>query len=139
METDTAVLGGEPAGPATGRVDDRRTVSLSFNRLIGLSSVDICRSACKVPLSVWTQPAELPRSEISQASSPSLSLGDATFSLLLPPFPPAPPYFFGREITLGDLLNLAELSASVTLVGAAGMGKNRVETPSPPPNLDQVR
>ena len=126
MEIDTTVLGGEPAEPATGRVDNRTTVSYFFDRPTGLSFVDICRSACKVPLSVWAQPAELPMSEISQASSPSLSLGDATFSLLLPPFPPAPPYFFGRESTLGDLLNLAERSASVTLVGAAGMGKTAI-------------
>ena len=123
MEIDTAVLGGEPAGPATGRVDNRTVVSFFFNRPTDLTFIDTCRSACKVPLLIWTQPAELPRSDISQASSPSLSLGDATFSLLLPPFPPAPPYFFGRESTLGDLLNLAERSASVTLFGAAGMGK----------------
>ena len=120
MEIDTAVLGGEPAEPATGRVDNRTTVSFLFNRPMGFSSVDVCRSACKVRPSIWTQPAELPRSEITQATSPSLSLGDT------PPFPPAPPHFFGREFTLGDLLNLAERSASVALVGAAGMGKTAI-------------
>ena len=126
MGVDTAVLGGETGGPAKGWYGSGKAVSFFFNQPIDLSFIDNRRSIEQVPLSIWTEPTEPHRCGVSQEGPLPLTLGDTSFPLPLPSFLQAPPYFFGRESTLVDLLSLAERSASVALFGAGGIGKTAV-------------
>ncbi|KAF9789158.1 kinase-like domain-containing protein [Thelephora terrestris] len=91
-----------------------------------IDSVVTHLSACQVPQSTWTQTAGLPRGEMSQASSPTLSPSGVTPFFLFPPSPSSPTYFFGRDTIFEDLLSFAERSVSVTLYGAGGMGKTAI-------------
>ena len=96
-----------------------------------LRFIDDCRSACRVPHSVWTQPIDSRGYGISQVSpsEEALSLpilGDETLFFLFPPFPRALANLFGRETILEDLLSLAEQSTSVSLFGMGGMGKTAI-------------
>ena len=128
MDVDPAVLGGEPADPATGWFSNRKAVSFFFNRQTSLSFIDGCRGACQVPPSIWTQPTDPHIGGIPQASpsEPSPTRGDEALFFLFPPFPKGPAYLFGRDAVLEELLRLTEQPAPVALFGAGGIGKTAI-------------